>query len=191
MLRTNQSFLSYLEQLYKAQPRKEDIVLKSFSKGERLFVQHETTSKIMLIKSGLTKCFFTEDDDNEYILEFLGEGEIIGEIELIRKIPCLCNVEAMTNVTVYAIAIPYFTDLLKNDIGLNNLLLDVYAERIVNTSSRASYQQLYTTEYSLAKLMELQKKHGIEISKGEIAAYLGITIRSLNSALKNQNSSSS
>lgn len=184
MLRTNQSFLSYLEQLYKAQPLKEDIVLKSFPKGERLFVQHENTSKIMLIKTGLTKCFFTEDNDKEYILEFLGEGEIVGEIELIRKIPCLCNIEAMTAVTVYAIAIPYFIALLKNDIGLNNLLLDVYAERIVNTSSRASYQQLHTTEYSLAKLMDLQAKYKIEITKDEMAAYLGISIRSLNRALK-------
>lgn len=185
MLRTNQSFLSYLGQLYEAQSRKEDIVLKSFAKGERLFVQHENTSKIMLIKAGLTKCYFTEDDDQEYILEFLGEGEIVGEIELIRKIPCLCNIEAMTEVTVYAITIPYFTALLKNDIGLNNLLLDVYAERIVNTSSRASYQQLHTTEYTLAKLLQLQAKHGIEISREEMAAYLGITVRNLSRALKN------
>lgn len=114
----------------------------------------------------------------------MGKGEIVGEIELIRNIPCLCNIEAMTDVIVYAISIPYFTSLLKNEIGLNNLLLEVFAERIVNTSSRASYQQLYTTEYTLAKLLELQSKQEIEISREDKAAYLGITIRSLNRALK-------
>ncbi|MES2652232.1 MAG: Crp/Fnr family transcriptional regulator [Bacteroidota bacterium] len=184
MVRTNKFFLSYLEQLYKTQQRKEDIIVKSFTKGKRLFVQNENASKIMLIKDGITKCFFTEDNDKEYIVEFLGKGEIVGEIEVIRNIPCLCNIEAMTDVTVYAISIPYFASLLKQDIGLNNLLLEVFAERIVNTSSRASYQQLYTTECTLAKLLELQSKQEIEISREDKAAYLGITIRSLNRALK-------
>ena len=170
MVRTNQFFLSYLEQLYKIQQRKEDIIVKSFPKGKRLLVQNENASKIMLIKEGITKCFFTEENDKEYIVEFLGKGEIVGEIELIRSIPCLCNIEAMTDVTVYAISIPYFTSLLKHDVGLNNLLLEVFAERIVNTSSRASYQQLYTTEYTLAKLMELQSKQEIEISREDKAA---------------------
>lgn len=185
MLRTNQSFLSYLEQLYNMQQRKEDIIVKSFPKGKKLLIQNENASKIMLIKDGITKCFFTEENEKEYILEFLSAGEIVGEIELIRKIPCLCSIEAITDVTVYAISISYFTSLLKTDIGLNNLLLEVFTDRIVNTSSRASYQQLYTTEYTLAKLLELQSKQEIEISREDKAAYLGITIRSLNRALKN------
>lgn len=184
MLRTNQTFLSYVAQLYSVQERKDDIMLKSFPKGKRLFAQHENIAKIMLIKEGITKCFFTEENDKEYIVEFLSKGEILGEIELLRKIPCLCSIEAMTEVTVYAISLPYFADLLKKDIVLNNLLLEVFAERIVNTSSRASYQQLYTTEYTLAKLLELQTKQQIEISREDKAAYLGITIRSLNRALR-------
>lgn len=184
MLRTNYSFLSYLEQLYHRQQRKEDIILKTFSKGSRLLIQNENVTKIMLIKEGITKCFFTEENEKEYILEFSGKGEILGEIELIRKIPCLCSIEALTEVTVYAISIPYFTSLLKNDIALNNLLLEVFAERIVNTSVRASYQQLYTTEYTLAKLLEMQSKQEIEISREDKAAYLGVTIRSLDRALK-------
>lgn len=189
MLRTNQFFLDYLEQLYLKQMRKEDIVIKSFPKGKRLFEQHEKVTKIMLIKEGITKCFFTEENDKSYIVEFLSRGEILGEIELIRKIPCLCSIEAITDVVVYAISLPYFSSLLSTDIHLNNLLLDVFAGRIVNTSSRASYQQLYTTEYTLIKLLDLQEKHDIEISREEKAAYLGITIRSLNRALKELNRS--
>lgn len=184
MLRTNQHFLSYLEQLYQAQPSKEDIILKSFPKGKRLLVQDEKATKIMLIKEGITKCVFAEENGKEYIFEFSSKGEILGEIELIRKVPCLCSIEAMTEVIVYAISIPYFSSLLKSDIALNNLLLDVFAERIVNTSSRASYQQLYTTEYTVAKLLDLQKKQKIDLSREEMAAYLGITIRSLNRALR-------
>ncbi|WP_223608116.1 Crp/Fnr family transcriptional regulator [Chryseobacterium sp. OSA05B] len=185
MLRTNQLFLNYLKDLYEKQERKEDIIIRSFSKGERILTQHENPSKIMLIKEGITKCFLVEENDKDYIVEFLGKGEIIGEIEQIRNIPCLCSIEALTDVTVYAVAIPYFKSLIKNDLSLNNLLLDAFAERIVNTSKRASYQQLYAAENTLAQLLELQKEESIEISKEDMAAYLGITVRSLNRTLKN------
>ncbi|WP_294200274.1 Crp/Fnr family transcriptional regulator [uncultured Chryseobacterium sp.] len=183
MLRTNQTFLDYLEQLYIRQDHKGNIVLKSFEKGDKILTQNEISTKIMLIKTGITKCYFVEENDKEYIVEFLGKGEIIGEIEVIKNVPCLCSIEAITEVTVYSMSIPYFQSLIKNDLALNNLLLDVFAERIVNTSSRASYQQLHTTEHTLSQLLEVKSRE-MEISKEDMAAYLGITVRSLNRALK-------
>ncbi|GAA4155959.1 hypothetical protein GCM10022217_14550 [Chryseobacterium ginsenosidimutans] len=183
MLRTNQPFLDYLEKLYNNQDHKENIVLKSFEKGDKILTQNEISTKIMLIKSGITKCYFVEENDKEYIVEFLGKGEIIGEIEVIKNVSCLCSIEAITEVTVYSMTIPYFQSLIKSDLTLNNLLLDVFAERIVNTSSRASYQQLHTTEHTLSQLLEVKSKE-MEISKEDMAAYLGITVRSLNRALK-------
>lgn len=184
MLQTNQFFLHYLEQLYQTQERKDSVILRSYPKGKRLLVQNEDLSKIMLIKEGVTKCYFTEENNKDYIVDFLSKGEILGEIEFIRKVPCLCSIEAMTEVSVYAISKSYFNHLLKNDIVLNNILLEVFAQRIFNTSSRASFLQMYTTEYTLKKLLELQLKQQIEISKEEKAAYLGITISSLTKALK-------
>jgi CRP-like cAMP-binding protein len=183
MLRTNQPFLDYLEQLYIRQDHKRNIVLKPFEKGNKILTQNEISTKIMLIKSGITKCYFVEENDKEYIVEFLGKGEIVGEIEVIKNVPCLCSIEAITEVTVYSMSIPYFQSLIKNDLTLNNLLLDVFAERIVNTSSRASYQQLHTTEHTLSQLLDVKSKE-MEISKEDMAAYLGITVRSLNRALK-------
>lgn len=185
MLRTNQQFLNYVENLYEKQEREEDLIIKSFFKGERIFTQNEKPSKVMLIREGITKCFFIEENGKEYIVEFLGKGEIIGEIELIRNISCLCSIEAVTDVTVYAFAIPYFKSLIKSNLSLNNHLLDVFSERIVNTSRRASYQQLYAAEHTLTQLLELQAQQKIEISKEDMAAYLGITVRSLNRTLKN------
>lgn len=184
MLRTNELFLNYLQELYNKQERKENIVIRTYSKGQRIMTQNEIPSKLMLIKEGITKCYLTEENDKEFIIEFLGKGEIIGEIEFVKKIPCLCSIEAMTDVSLFAISISYFESLFRNDLTLNNLLIDVFAERIINTSSRAAYQQLYTTEYSLTKLIQLQSKNDIEISKEDMAAYLGITLRSLNRSLK-------
>jgi CRP-like cAMP-binding protein len=184
MLRTNQAFLNYFEALYKAQEHREDVVLKSFSRNENILSQDRKLSGLMLIKEGIAKCYFTEENGKEYIVEFLGNGEILGEVELIKDIRCLCGVKAVSEVTVYETNIPYFKSLIKKDLSLNHLLLDSFAERIINTSSRASYQQLYTVEHTLGQLLDMQSRQGIQISKEDMAAYLGITVRSLNRILK-------
>ncbi|KXX66895.1 Crp/Fnr family transcriptional regulator [Flammeovirga sp. SJP92] len=184
MLRKNQSFLEYIEQLYAQQERKDKIIVKTYKPGQKLLFQDEKLTKVIIIKTGITKCYFTEENDKDYIFEFLGEGEIVGEVEFIRKVPCLCSIEVITEVTAYAIALDYFTDLIKTDLRLNNILLDVFAQRIINTSSRASFQQLYSIEHSLGKLLALQEQQEIAISKENMASYLGITIRSLNRTLK-------
>lgn len=185
MLRTNLSFLSFIRNLHEKQLHPEDIVLRNYSTGDFLLQQGAKSSKVFIVKEGIIKCFFSEDNGKDYILEFLSEGEIAGEIEVIKNMNCLCSVEAITNVRTYAINIPFFKQLLEKDLHFNKLLLDVLAERIINTSSRASSQQLYTIEYGLKKILDLQTKQNITVSKEDMAAYLGVTIRSLNRALKN------
>ncbi|PWN71227.1 Crp/Fnr family transcriptional regulator [Chryseobacterium phosphatilyticum] len=184
MLRTNHKFLKYLEQLYHQQDHKKDIVLESFGQGKEILIQDQKPSQVLLIKDGIAKCYVAEENGKEYIVEFLGMGEIIGEVELIKNINYLCSIQAMTDIIAYSVSIPYFKSLIQKDITLNNLLLDSFAERVINTSSRASYQQLYTTEHTLTQLLTMQEKQGIQLSKEDMADYLGITVRSLNRILK-------
>jgi len=182
MLRTNPSFSDYFDKLYHKKSYKENITLTAYGKGDKIFIQNEIPSEIMLIRTGITKCYFVEENNKEYIVEFLGKGEIIGEIEVIKNIPCLCTIEAMTEVTVYSMPAPYFRTLLKNELKLNRFLLAVFADRIINTSSRASYQKLRSTEHTHSQFLELKSKE-MEISKEHMAAYLGITVKNLNKTL--------
>lgn len=183
MLRINQSFLEFTEKLYQSQEQKGDLILKDYAAGERLLVQNDRAPKVFLIKDGITKCYFSEENDKQYILEFLGKGQIVGEVECIKDLPCLCNVEAMSKVSVYAFSIPFFRDLLLINMELNGFLLDVFAERLINTSSRSSFQQLYTIEHSIRRLLRLQSTQNMNLSKDDLAAYLGISVRSLNRSL--------
>ncbi len=182
MLRTNTEFLTYIDALY--QSNRPEVTLQNFEKDSLLLRQGEKSHRVFVIKEGIAKCFFLEENGKDYILEFMSKGQILGEIEMIKQIDCLCNVAALTSLQVYAIPAPVFKQLLAKDLILNKILLEELAERIINTSSRASFQQLYTVEHGLGKLLELQEKQGMEISKEDMAAYLGITLRSLNRALK-------
>ncbi len=183
MLRVNETFLSYTEKLYNTQLYKQAIQQKVFKKGELLLLQQDTLTKVMLIKDGITKCYFTEENDRNYILEFLSCGEIIGEIEVLQNSKCLCTIEAVTDVIVYSFDLTFFKELIKSNLELSNLLLDVISKRIIDTASRASFQQLHTTDYNLKKLLELQTKQDITLSKDDMADYLGISLRNLNRAL--------
>jgi len=185
MIRTNETFLNYIGQIYNQQQHtREEILIRTYERGDYLFFQQEKATEVMLIRSGFTKCFFEEENEKEYIIEFLGKGEIIGDIEYLRKINGLCHIQALEDVEVYVLSYAFFASLLQSDFFINALLLDVCAERIVNTASRASYQQLHTIEYSLQQLLVLQEKQGISLSKENMAAYLGISVRSLNRSLK-------
>ena len=187
MLPANNALLTYIENLFQREPRREDIDLKKVAKGELLLRQGQPTTKLFIIKDGITKCFLSEENGKDYLMAFLGKGEIIGELEAIRNQSCLCNVEALMDVQAYALSISYFKTLLEKDLTLSNLLLHIFAERLNHTSSRASFQQLYTIEHSLSKLLALQANLRISISKEDMAAYLGITVRSLNRILGQKN----
>lgn len=183
MLRTNLVFLSFIER-YVEENTASNITLKIFPSGFRFITQGEKIKNIYIIKEGITKCFISEENGKDFIIEFLGKGEVAGELEAIKKIDCLCNVEAISEIMVFAIPDHVFISLIENNLEFNKILLQELSTRIIQTSSRASFQQLYTLEYGLLKLLKLQTEEQILISKEDMAAYLGISVRSFNRTLQ-------
>jgi CRP/FNR family transcriptional regulator, anaerobic regulatory protein len=180
MLRTNLSFLSFAEQLHQSG----QVHVKHFPKGSIILGQGDKVSKVYILQNGITKCYYSAENGKSYILEFLSVGQIIGEIELVKKMDCLCSVEAITDVYAFVLPIPLVVSLLQTDLRFNKILIGELAERLTNTSSRSSFQQIYTIEHALKKLLALQSKLTIPLAKEDMAAYLGITLRSLNRLLK-------
>lgn len=184
IFRTNHTFLNFIEKLHLDPLIGNQILIKEFQKGDKLFIQDQRATSVMFLIKGITKCYFEEENSKQYILEFLGTGEILGEIELLEKRSGLCTIEALTEVSAYVVQPEFFSKLIQTNLKLNHLLLQVLSSRIVHTASRASYQQLYTIQESLSKLLALEIKQDISISKTDMASYLGVTVRSLNRALK-------
>lgn len=181
MLRTNQEFLNFMETYAVNNPA---VVQKSFAPGARLIRQGDTIRHVYMILDGITKCYIAEDNGKDYIFEFLGKGEITGELEAINKGACLCNIEAITPVQAYAIPHSQFAALVQNNPTFNQLLLQELATRISQTCIRASYQQLYPLEYALLRLLTLEADQHLLLAKRDMAAYLGISVRSFNRTLK-------
>ncbi len=139
---------------------------------------------VLIVREGVVKCFIAEENGKDFIVEFLGRGEIAGEVEALRSSRCICNIEALTPVEVFVLALPLFNKLLQDDAAFSRLLLAALADRIANTSRRAAFQQLHTLEHGLEKLLDWQRRQNITLTKEDMAAYLGVSVRSLNRALK-------
>ena len=185
MLRENPDFLEYIKGLYAEHSEERVIRQVNFAPKDFLMRQGSVLREAYVIAQGVCKISIEEENGKAYILEFLGKGEILGELELLRDTGCLCNVQALEHVCVYSLPKAYFFKLLETDFKLNHLMIQAFAERISNTSKKASFQKLYTLEDTLKEFMRLQVEQQLEVSKQDLAEYLGISVRSLNRTLKN------
>jgi CRP-like cAMP-binding protein len=177
MIRTNQDLLQFIEQL-------PGIRLQTFKPGQKLLKQDDKPHHVYFVKQGIAKCYITEDNGKDYILEFFGEGEIIGELEMLRNASILSTVEAVTALEVYRTDSATFTDTLENNKTFNRIILKELATRVSQLAIRVSYQQLYPVEYALLKVLSLFASQEISLSKQDLADYLAISVRSLNRTLK-------
>lgn len=128
--------------------------------------------------------FYYGENDKEYILEFLGEGEVLGEIEAIRKQKTICAVEAVTPLTVYIMSHAEFLHGIQTQPDFNKAILELLATRVANSSIKSARQQLYTLSEILPQLLAMLDAQKITFTKQDLAGYMGITVRSLNRLLK-------
>jgi CRP-like cAMP-binding protein len=180
MIRKNPVILRIVDELVAGGRLGQTIQQRHFSKGHLLFEQGVATASVYFIRSGVVKCTFSEDRDKEYILEFMGEGEVLGENEAICKTVAMSTVRSISEVDVYMMSTASFLDLLGRHAGFNFAILELLAVRVANTATRSARQQLNTLEHNLANLLEVLESERLPCTKQELADYLGITLRSLN-----------
>lgn len=161
-----------------------DVREVSFEIGESIISQERYGRKVVIIKSGLTKCYVEEDNGKEFIQEFFGKGQFIGEIEVLLGTKSFSNVVALTKVGAIEFLEKEFLLLMKEHPGFTKLLVTSLAIKLRDTAMRASFQQTHSTENTLIKLINAMRESEIEIEKRDISNYLGITKRALNRLLK-------
>jgi len=183
MIRKSPILLHIIDELVADGQLGQSVLQRHFPKGHSLFEQGASTSNVYFIRSGIVKCTFTEDQEKVYILEFLGEGEVLGEIEAICKTPTMSTVRTISELSTYMMDKMSFLDLLRRHAGFNSAIMELMAMRLFNTATRSARQQLNTLEHNLANLLEVLENERLPCTKQELADYLGITLRSLNRLL--------
>lgn len=184
MIRKNLTILRIIDELAGSGPAGQGILLRNFHKGHLLIGQGTTTTNVFFIRSGIVKCTFSENNDKEYILEFLGEGQVLGELEAITQAPAMSSVRAISDLAVYMLDKTTFLDLLRRNEAFNKAMMELMAVRLTDTALRSARQQLNPLEHNLTQLLAALEYEKLPCTKQELADYLGITLRSLNRLLK-------
>jgi len=184
MIRTNTHILEEIRRLAGIPSGDWKIIKRKLRAGQRLIWQGDAPKHVYCLIDGLAKCFITEENGQDFLLEFLGEGEIIGELEMLSEKDYMSSIEAITDLSFYQISNPDFMAMLEKLPSFNKLMLVELANRVTQTARRASYQQVYPLEYAVLKILYVFSEHEQTISKKDMADYLGISIRSLNRVLK-------
>lgn len=182
MIRINQELLHYITHLHRQNPSGpiSELVVQS---AEKMIKQRTRAFSVFIIKSGIAKCYMTEDTGVDFIQEFFGEGEIFGEVEMFNEELTFCTIEAMTESVVYKIPKDHFNQLIDSDQKFNRLVLKLLATKIRYTAKRHSYIQSHPIETNLLKLIKELPRLTELIAKKDVANYMGITERSLNRTL--------
>ncbi len=189
MIRINENLIKYLCDLVKS-PNNNLLILQSAKPTVKIMDQGSKINSVFVIKSGIAKCYLTQDTGNDFIQEFFGEGEIFGEIEMFNNELSLCDVEAITDLVLFKISKYNFFSLIANDKKFQMLVLESLASKIKYKALRHSYNQSHTIDQKIINLHKQFPEIMDIIQKKDIANYLGITKRSLNrviSDLKKRN----
>lgn len=187
MIRKNEWLLNMMALLERHPATGNAINHRQLAEKQRFIHQHEPSHNVYVIKSGIVKCFITEANGKDYIVEFLGEGESVGEIEAIRQMPAICTVEALTPLSVYVMRNEQFLHFLRTNPDFSFILLELLATRVANTSIKTAKQQLYSQSEILPQLLNALQAQQIRFTKQDLAEYMGISVRSLNRLLQNMN----
>lgn len=188
MIRINKELVEYVTRL-SCLENNHNVIEQRLSPKQVVLEQRKNVYSVYIIKSGIAKCYMTEDTGIDFIQEFFGEGEIFGEIEMFNNDLSFCSIQAITDLEVFKIPRDNFHALLTKDNKFNELILKSLASKIKYTAVRHSYNQSHTIELNLMRLKKQFPDLTQTISKKDIANYLGITERSLNrvfSSLKNE-----
>jgi CRP-like cAMP-binding protein len=179
MIRTNQELLDYVSKNHNPAIISEQI----FTPFQTVFEQGKRVNSVFIIKSGIAKCFLTDENGNDFVEEFFGEGGIVGEIEIINNHVSVCGISAITELMVYKISADSFKQLLNIDKVFNQLILKALSAKIHYKASRHAHNQLHDVEANLLRIKKEFPEMFDAIPKLDIANYLGVTLRSLNRVL--------
>jgi CRP-like cAMP-binding protein len=181
MIRTNRELLDFVCKHHTSAAISE----QTYSPFQTIIEQGKRLNSVYIIKSGIAKCFLTEENGNDFVEEFFGEGEIVGEIEIINNHISICEISAITELSVYKISATDFKQLLDKDKVFNQLILRALSAKIHYKASRHAHNHLHDVEANLLRLQKEFPEMFDAIPKLDIANYLGVTLRSLNRSLSN------
>ncbi len=183
MIRVNRELVDFVSELYRL--RSDDFITEQTLNPKTTVIEQGASNRfVYIIKSGIAKCYLSNEDGTDFIQEFFGAGAIFGEVEMFDDEESFCSVEAITDFVAYKIGAKNFFTLLEENLEFNRLILRSLITKIKDKAVRHAFNQSNPIETNLLRLVEQFPELFKTIPKQDIAGYLGVSERSLNRSVK-------
>lgn len=157
-----------------------DIVKEKKVRSQEVFIEEgQEGYEAYIIVSGLAKVYRITEDGKEVTFGFRSPGEIIGEMALLDNGPRSAHVQAIQDMTLYAISKDEFLKLVDSRPGVALNMLKTLVKRIrqstviiEDTATKQVVERMIKLLCTLAPYFENQD---ITISHEELAILLGVT----------------
>lgn len=151
-----------------------------FPKGTRLFTADQTElTHLFLIQRGGVKAFIINDEGEETLKDYRGEGACLGAVGIIRGTPANLNIETVEDTFCFLLPRKIFLQLIEQEPSFAQFYLKSFSEKIVKTAyrelrhhkvSRRSGEDLYLFSNTAGDLLKPLRKIASSASIKEAAA---------------------
>ncbi|MFH0847568.1 MAG: Crp/Fnr family transcriptional regulator [Chloroflexota bacterium] len=151
----------------------------SFKPGEFVFWEGEKPRWFYLVLEGRVKALKYSSSGKEFIIAFLGPGEMLGELAVLENQPYPASAQATTETRLLGLSRDDFTDFLTKHPEIPLRIITILGERLKTAQTRLRDLAGERAEARLARiLLMLSSKLGssLPFTRQEIADMAGLTI---------------
>jgi len=147
----------------------EIIEVRSFKKGEILFLEGEPAQGLFFIKLGAVQMSKTNYEGKQAILQIFGSGEVLAEAVLFAEEPYPATAEAVEASTVYFLGTVAMNELILRHPRIALYIIKVLSSRLRTAQDKLKFWSFASAESRVAKLLiDLARRHGNKVNHGLI-----------------------
>ncbi|MBZ5859505.1 response regulator [Flavihumibacter profundi] len=174
-----------LSGLINLDPEKFDV--ESVSKRQFVYSENKRPRFLYYLKSGKVKTYKLHEDGKEYITNLYNAGEYLGYIALLENSLYDDTAEVLEDAELAMIPAQDFLQLVFNDMAIATKFIRLVSHNVKEKEDRLLHLAYDSLRKRVAKaLVDIQQKfsagadnHAIEISREDIAQYVGTATESL------------
>jgi len=160
---------------------------EEYERRQTLYNEGKHPRFLFYLVSGKIKCYRTNQDGKEYITNLYSDGDFIGYSALLENTSYEDSAVVIEDAQVLAIPKDDFLQMIYNDIGIASKFIHIISknvkekeERLLGLAYNSLRKRVATALVDIANKFNLKEQHKpIEISREEIAQYVGTATESL------------
>jgi CRP-like cAMP-binding protein/CheY-like chemotaxis protein len=160
---------------------------EDYERRQTLYNEGKHPRFLFYLIRGKIKCFRTNQDGKEYITNLYSDGDFIGYSALLENSSYEDTAVVIEDAEVLAIPKDDFLQMIYSDIGIASKFIHIISknvkekeERLLGLAYNSLRKRVATALVDIANKFNLKEQHKpIEISREEIAQYVGTATESL------------